>query len=283
MPSTFAVPWKTNKRVEIQERYQKDFGRRDVYKEDSNKTKKFRKTLLLVVFLLSTATFISLLFIKPPLPGKDKILDKVINQEPFQNQEVIREQLLTKGDFRYKIYPQYSYELYGLVVSEYNSENVLDVMHKNDPAQIKDLCVVWGDNIVSGIYKDLKYKSGEFTCFAQPKEGKSWDLFSGEHLSNNHLVPADDLVADKIRKANVGDQIYIKGYLSRYEVYDKSGNLISTRGTSVIREDKLCETIYTTEFEILKGNNYLFKVVRSIAGVIAVFSFISLAIVILFL
>ena len=282
------VPWKNKikSNITIEKRYKDEYGKWVSLNEKRERTERLIKRFLFILFLTSLLTFILLLFIKPPLPSRDNIYDKVIHQEPLQNKQVIREKTFSKGDYRYKIYPQFSYELYGLVVSEYDSENVFYVMHKKDPAQIKDLCVVWGDNILSGVYKDMNYKSGEFTCYTKPKEGRNWDSFSGEHLSNNHLIPADDLVADKIRKANIGDQIYIKGYLSRYEIYDQSGDLIGSRGTSIRRDDggnHACETIFVTDFDILKGKNYIFKIVRNVSGIVAVISFFALVGVLLFL
>ncbi|MBN1168454.1 hypothetical protein JXA63_01035 [Candidatus Woesebacteria bacterium] len=280
------APWKGRTNMTIEKRYKDDTGSWNTVNEKAESLKKFIRKTLLTIFLLSLVTFVFLVSFNPPLPQKDVILDKIIHQEPYQNKEIIEQQIITKGDYRYKVIPQYSYELYGLVVSQYNSENFLDVRHKKDPAQIKDLCVVWGDNIVSGIYKDIEYKSGEFTCYAKPKEGVDWSAFSMQNLSNNHLVPADDEIADKIRKANIADQVYIKGYLSSYEIYDINGDLISSRGTSIKREDSgngACETIFVTDFEILKGKNYLYRYVRDISGITAVFSFLALAVVILFL
>lgn len=277
--------WRSKDNMTIEKRYRDEYGNWNSVSEGKEKLKKLSRAFLSVVFTVSLGIFIFLLVVKPPLPKRDEVLDKVIFQEPFQSESNINEQLLVKGDYRYKIYPQYSYELYGLVVSQYDSENILDVMHKKDPAQIKDLCVVWGDNVLSGIYQDLKYKSGEFTCYAKPKSGTNLTAFSMGHLSNNHLIPADADVAEEIRKANIGDQVYIEGYLSRYEIYDESGSLVSSRGTSVSRDDGgngACETVYVTSFEVLKGYGNFFALARNIAGGVAVLSFIILIATLLF-
>jgi uncharacterized protein YfaT (DUF1175 family) len=158
------------------------------------------------------------------------------------------------------------------VVSEYTSANWLDVLHKQDPAQIRDLCAVWGKFINSGVYQQAKYGHGEFTCTFQVKNQADWqkisqvpDIFN--YLSNNHLIPADGEVAKKINQAKVGDQVYFKGYLASYEVYSSTGQLISRRGTSITREDTgngACETVYVTDFEVLQAENTLFWTVSAI-------------------
>ena len=71
-------------------------------------------------------------------------------------------------------------------------------------------------------------------------------------LSNNHLLSNDKVIRDKIKDISVGDQIYIKGWLSEYA--SEGG---SKRGTSITREDSgngACETIFVTEFEILRAS-----------------------------
>ena len=56
----------------------------------------------------------------------------------------------------------------------------------------------------------------------------------------------------------IGDQIYLKGYLSQYSHSNNSFN----RGTSITRTDTgngACETIYIEEYEILKKANPLWR------------------------
>ena len=46
----------------------------------------------------------------------------------------------------YKISPLYEYEIKGLVVAEYDSDDWLDRTHEKDTGQTKDLCLVVGRN-----------------------------------------------------------------------------------------------------------------------------------------
>ena len=206
-----------------------------------------------ILFLLG---FILCVVYNPDLPEKNEISPAIINNEPAQSKIEIESISKKAGEFDYKIHPIYSYDLYGLVVSKHDSESWFDFAHKKDPANIRDLCVVWGSNIKSGVYREVNYKSGEFTCFYE------WfhDLdqpFDGHSISNNHLLPKDDLIANKIKKADVGDQIHLQGYLASYEVFENDQK-IGQRGTSITREDTAsgaCETIYVTSFEIIKKDN----------------------------
>jgi hypothetical protein len=69
-------------------------------------------------------------------------------------------------------------------------------------------------------------------------------------LANNHLISEDPFLRDRAAEIRVGDQIRVKGWLSRYGAV--GGRL---RGTSTTRDDTgdgACETIYVREFEIVQ-------------------------------
>lgn len=106
-------------------------------------------------------------FLKDKLPQENDILPEILRSNPVQQE--INMQPFTKEirGYNYTINPRFKYELYGLVVSVYNSDNWLDYTHKEDPGNIKDICIVWGENITSGSYKKVNYSSGQFTCFVK--------------------------------------------------------------------------------------------------------------------
>ncbi len=71
------------------------------------------------------------------------------------------------------------------------------------------------------------------------------------------LLATDEFVAKDIMEATVGDQIYFKGYLSHY-----SHNQGFKRGTSIVRTDRgngACETVFITDFQILKEANIVWR------------------------
>jgi hypothetical protein len=224
----------------------------------------FIKALLKIVWLMSLACLLFLFFLKPPIPTSDKILDIVKSHEPKQTEiePVIIEHKY--GGFDYQVEHKYEYDIYGLVVSKYDSDIWFDFYHKRDPANTTDLCLIWGENVDSVSYKDVHYSSGEFTCTYFWSHTMN-PPFSNSHLSNNHLVPKDEALARTAKSVWIGDQVHVKGYLSTYKVY-KDGKQVSSRGTSTVRNDSgngACETIYIESIEIVKrGNPLLFDAKR---------------------
>ncbi len=224
--------------------------------------KKLSPKLLLFSLLL----YIFLLIYKHPLPNNSDIVKPVINIAPMQNKIKLPPIHLDFKDFNYEIIPDYSYEIYGLIVEQYKSTNILDVHHKKDPVNTRDLCLVWGENITNGSYKKVKYSHGEFTCFYRWNKPLN-PPFNSTSFSNNHLIPANIEVAKKINKPNIGDQVRVKGYLASYKVYSKAGKEITGRGTSITREDSgngACEVIYVTEIEVLKSSNRIYYFLKRI-------------------
>jgi hypothetical protein len=67
-------------------------------------------------------------------------------------------------------------------------------------------------------------------------------------------LAGDDRMARKVRTVRRGDQIRVRGWLASYE---RPGTPFR-RGTSTTRDDRgngACETVYVTEFEILRPGN----------------------------
>ena len=73
------------------------------------------------------------------------------------------------------------------------------------------------------------------------------------HSSNNHIIPADDSVKDKLKKVKAGDHVVIDGYLVNIDG-KKADGYTYTWHTSQIREDDgngSCEIIYVTNLEVV--------------------------------
>lgn len=221
----------------------------------------FLREIIKIFFVISLVAFVFSYFQKDNLPKKEYInenlykepVQRLINMPPFQGE---------KEDFSYQISPQYNYELNGLIVAYYNSESWLDFSHKEDPLNTEDICVIWGDNIKTGIYQDMKFKHGEFTCsweFRKKLDSSQYSIFKSSQISNNHLISKDDQVYQVIKEANIGDQIYLKGYLVNYSIQSLKGiETIGARNTSVTRDDtgdEAYEIVYVTDFKILKKAN----------------------------
>lgn len=226
------------------------------------------KKILKLAFWISLIITVALFIYRPGLPDQGEILSEIKANEPLQEEAGIEPLNVAIKEYTYMLEPRYRYELYGLVVSLYDADNIFDFTHKNDPGNIKDICVVWGDNIKSGAYKKVKFSSGEFTCFWRWEKSFS-PPFSARAGSNSHLIPSNEVTAHLIKDVAIGDQVRIQGYLADYSVRAQDGGALYTRNTSVSRDDTgngACEIVYVTDMNILKrGEGWLFGRARRIA------------------
>jgi len=216
--------------------------------------------ILLVVIVFFVASF----FFKDRLPPADNAVSEVF-KEPVQKQEALPVPFdITYEGITYHIKPLFNYELYGMVVSYHHSESFSDFYHKQakDFLNIKDLCVIWGKNILDEGYLDMKFSNRDFTCYYRYPTREVGARFHENYLSNNHLLTENEIIREKIEKVGVGDQIYLKGYLSEYS--HKNGSY--KRGTSTTRTDRgngACETIYVDDFKILSRANIFWRSVNT--------------------
>jgi hypothetical protein len=213
--------------------------------------KKLAKIVLVVSLFLLGISF----FQKEKSPPKENILES-LSQEPAQSETTAASFKATVDEIVYTIEPLYEYELRGMVVSYFDANSWLDYFHKDwgDFLNIKDLCVIWGENARSGVYEKMKFKTQSWACFYQWPDRVTGSRFRGNQLSNNHLLSDDSEINQKIMKVKKGDQVYIKGFLASYS----HSNGEFKRGTSTTREDQgngACETIYVTDFQVLKKAN----------------------------
>jgi hypothetical protein len=173
---------------------------------------------------------------------EDAPRQKEIEKAPFR---------VAYGGVDYRVEPLYDYELYGLVVS-FRQHDGESSMHRwsNDHLNMADVCVVWSDTAFSPYLGELDFWNGIFTCNVQTRDSVAWASFKMNQLANNHLISEDPFIRERAAEIRVGDQIRIKGWLSRYGA--EGGGM---RGTSTTREDTgdgACETIYVREFEIVE-------------------------------
>lgn len=226
--------------------------------------------LLKIIFVISLTVYVATFFIKDPLPSPDQILP-ALSQNPLQTETGIKPFDVTKKGVTYHIEPKYSYELNGLVVSYTNVEAWYSRFKDSDPLNTRDLCVLWGKNAANDMQNRMKFLSQEFVCYGQfkSKTDPSWyTKFSNDELSNNHLLPQDDNVYQTMKQVKKGDQIHFKGYLVKYTITDKNGSQ-SYRDSSISRTDEgmgSCETVYVTNFEIIKPSKRPLAVAHTVSG-----------------
>ncbi len=213
-----------------------------------------------------------------PYPSNSEILPELLNDPTQIETDQATFDFERKGN-SYNIVPLYEYEISALVVSKREDSFQHKVFYR-DHVNEADLCVIWGDNIKNNIHKNMTFSNSTWFCSIKAKGHRTWqemqDIFKNENLSNNHLLSNDNEVRKNISRAKVGDQIRIRGLLSKY-----STNSGPERGTSTSRTDTgngACETIYVNDFEILKKGNPFSDIFGLIARINLVIVLILIAI-----
>jgi hypothetical protein len=214
--------------------------------------KKTLKTILVLSFVVLAVAYLK----KDNLPDNTEILPEIY-QNPIQTKTDHSPFNIEAENMVYSIKPLYNYELYGMVVSYHYCGVWWDIYHHDlwkDYINIKDLCVVWGENIETEVYKDMEFSSNSWTCNYRWPDSQVKKRFCKTCLSNNHLLSEYQGIKRKLMNTEIGDQIYIKGYLAEYSQEASSFK----RGTSITRTDTgngACETIYIEDYQILKKAN----------------------------
>jgi hypothetical protein len=189
-------------------------------------------------------------------PTERELLQEAYQEPVQQTGELPSPFDVSQRGFTYTVYPQFEYELWGMVVSSHYAGSFLDYAHEmwKDYLNIKDLCVIWGKNLETGAFRKIKFWSRDFTCYYSWSSPETGGLFSQSQISNNHLITEDALLRRLIKSVKRGDQVRLKGWLAKYG--HKGSQVV--RGTSTTRSDtggQACETVYVTEFEVLKRAN----------------------------
>lgn len=227
------------------------------------------KWLFLFSLLLLGVTFV--LKDRLPEPGE---LDLARLGPPLQMPTDRPVFTISVRDQAYQITPRFEYELFGVVASFSDADALKNIWHHEswkDFINIRDLCVIWGENISSGIYQDLRIHNDSWSCWvawSKPYVGSQFDRTA---FSNNHLLTDDPEIASTLMALERGDLVRLKGVLADYV---NLGNGLR-RETSVTREDTgngACETIYLEEIELIRKANPVMRRLHSWAAWLALVS-----------
>ncbi|NEV61239.1 hypothetical protein [Thiorhodococcus minor] len=234
--------------------------------------------LLLLVFLSSLGLAIWSHWKKNQLPPPS-VYDLTELQEPRQEPTEAGPFQVEANNITYNIEPLFDYELDGVVVSLHDSDAFWDIYHFKDWKDfinIRDLCVVWGDNVATGVFRDMHYKNTTWTCWISTNDPVAYKGFAWDQLSNNHVLSHDETIQKAIKSAEIGDQIRFRGKLARYS---HAGGF--QRGTSTTRTDRgngACETIYIEDFQITRKSNTGWRLTYRLSSALATLAFIGLAV-----
>lgn len=233
------------------------------------------------LFVLSLLVAIALYFVKDDLP-QASFYDLTSLSDPIQ-QPTRQDSFTTSvNGENYLIKPMFDYELDGVIVSYHNADDFSDIWHHGrwkDFINLRDLCVIWGRNVENGVYLDMDFHNDSWTCWFSWPNSEVRERFQDTQLSNNHVLIDDETIKTEFMNSEPGDHIRLKGVLAEYS-NPNSGFFRSTSTTRIDTDNGACETIYVTDFEIVRKANqelrlyYLiakWTAITSLAGVIILF------------
>ncbi len=205
-----------------------------------------------IIIIASFATLLVSFWNRNDLPGNIDYVAQ-ISDEPRQTPTSKRPFDVEFNGVGYRVEPEYAYDITGMVVSyrHHNEDNSRMHALANDHLNMLDVCVIWGDNTANERLDRISFWNGLFTCNVKTRDQQAWDAFDMNRLSNNHLLSDDEFIRRQVKKIRIGDQVRVRGFLSRYAT---DGG--SVRGTSTTRTDTgdgACETIYVEHFDIVRA------------------------------
>lgn len=234
--------------------------------------------LLLLVFLSSLGLAIWSHWQKNQFPAPE-FYDLARLQEPRQTPTDTTPFQIEANAISYRIEPLFDYALDGVVVSLHDSDAFWDIYHFKDWKDfinIRDLCVVWGENVASGVFGEMHYKNTTWTCWVSTNDTVTAERFAWDQLSNNHLLSHDPRIQKAIKSAEIGDQIHLRGQLASYS---HAGGF--QRGTSTTRQDTgngACETIHIEDFQIIRKSNPGWRLVNRLTSALSILAFLGLTV-----
>lgn len=154
-------------------------------------------------------------------------------------------------DQEFVIQPVADYELSGLVVTHNDISSITDAYHDSKSVDFRDICVVWGANVGSGVFRRFDFWSEPWSCHLRPKDSNAEQSFDFSALSNNHFLSGQQHIRELIRSIHIGDQIRLQGKLINYW---PKGRPDLIRRTSTIRTDTgngACEVLWVENAQVL--------------------------------
>jgi len=161
-------------------------------------------------------------------------------QEPAAGEPV---ELEKKGHL-VRLLPRATYRITGYAVE--TSRKLLDEW---DFAMPMDLALAWGPVADPAVLRQLDFHlSGRYVSYRYQGAipGAPAPVLAS-HIANNHLIPADERVADELDRIRIGDLVTLTGRLVDVEIRDGSGRQVAQMRTSLRRDDVgsgACENVY---------------------------------------
>ena len=151
---------------------------------------------------------------------------------------------------RIRLEPRATYRITGYAVE--TSRTLLDEW---DFAMPLDVALAWGPAADPEVLRHLTFHlSGRYVSWWYDAETPRAAVPAlASHISNNHLIPADDGVAGVLRTIRVGDLVTLRGRLVDVEIRDAAGRAAFRSRTSLVRDDVgsgACEQIWVEAAQV---------------------------------
>ena len=164
-----------------------------------------------------------------------------------------------KGPYCWEFTPIYNYD-----ITAYVFGTSYKFASKLKDVAAADIGLLWGENAVKKLYKDVKLRVMMDHYYVRWKSG---GYFNMQDAANTHTLSCDNEAFKKIKSIKSGDQVRLKGYLVNVKLSKELGETnprkIMKWDSSITRTDKregACEIIYiksAQDIEILaKGPRF---------------------------
>jgi len=172
-------------------------------------------------------------------------------REPVQT-EAVGKIYMTVNDFDLTVDCLYEYDIEALVVSTHDYRG-RDLGTALSP---KDLALAWGTVAEKNKEVDFHWRQGNRWYYWKVNTPQELGIAGGElriirQSSNNHIIPADDGIREKVKYIRRGDHVRLKGYLVNINGRKSDGSTFYWRSSTTRTDtgDGSCEVFYVTSVE----------------------------------
>ena len=149
-----------------------------------------------------------------------------------------------------RLQPRATYTITGYAVE--TSRKLLDQWDFVVPM---DVALVWGPIADPSVLSHLKFHLSQRYVSYWYDAGTPAVAVGKlpSHIANNHLIPANDEVADALARITVGDLVTLRGKLVDVDIHDAAGRQVFHARTSLSRDDVgsgACEIIWVEAAEV---------------------------------
>jgi len=151
---------------------------------------------------------------------------------------------LDRNGYRVRLLPRAAYRITGYAV-----ETSRELLDQWDFVMPLDLALAWGPVADPAVLGKLRFHlSGRYVSYwyDAPIAGAPRPILES-HISNNHLIPADEAIAEELDRIRIGDLVTLTGRLVDVEIHDSSGRQVARMRTSLTRTDVgsgACENVH---------------------------------------